>query len=249
MKAVILCGGKGSRMASPTENMPKPLALVNGKPIIWHIMKIYMSYGISEFILPLGFGGDKIKEYFWNYEWKNHDFTMDKVSGNVKMLESSENWKITFIDTGLETMTGGRIKRIEKYIDEDTFMLTYGDGLSDINIDTLLKFHRSSGKIATLTGIARKSQYGVLTVKDGIAAAFEEKSRLDGIINGGFFVLDRRIFDYLEDREDCVFEDKPLKNLTDKGELAVYIHNGYWMAVDTYKDLEAVNKTWNMENV
>jgi glucose-1-phosphate cytidylyltransferase len=246
MKAVILCGGRGTRLASLSENMPKSLALVKGKPIIWHIMKIYMSYGINEFILPLGFGGDKIKEYFWNYEWKNHDFIMDKVSNSVKILQSEERWKLTFIDTGLETMTGGRIKKIEKYIDEDTFMLTYGDGLSDINLNNLLKFHKDKNKIATLTGIERKSQYGVLDVKDGIATAFEEKSKLDGVINGGFFVLDSRVFDYLHDSEDCIFEREPLMKLADQGELAVYIHKGYWRSVDTYKDLEAVNKTWEL---
>lgn len=244
MKVVILCGGKGSRLAS-TDNSPKPLAMVNGRPLIWHIMKIYMKYGINDFILPLGFGGEKIKEYFWNYEWKNQNFIKDNIKNKIELLNRRENWKITFVDTGITTMTGGRIKKIESYINEDTFMLTYGDGLSDINIEQLLKFHQDRGKIATVTGIERRSQYGVLTVENSIAKAFEEKSTLDGIINGGFFVLNTKVFEFIEDSESCVFEQGPLKNLTSKGELAVYIHKGYWMAVDTYKDLITANKTWN----
>lgn len=246
MKVVILCGGKGSRLASPTENKPKPLAIVNGKPIIWHIMKNYMKYGFNDFILPLGFGGEKIKEYFWDYEWKNKNFIKDSANNSVKLLSEPENWKITFIDTGVNTMTGGRIKKIQKYIDEDIFMLTYGDGLSDINIKTLLEYHYNKGKIATVAGIQRKSQYGILTVENGIAKSFDEKTKLDGIINGGFFVLNTKIFDYIEDSESCVFEQKPLKNLAKKGELSVYLYDGYWISIDTYKDLLVANKTWKI---
>jgi glucose-1-phosphate cytidylyltransferase len=244
MKVVILCGGKGTRLASPTETIPKTLALVSGRPIIWHIMSIYASYGFNEFILPLGFGGDKIKEYFWTYEWKNCDFTKEIGSDKVTFLNKTNNWKVTFVDTGIETMTGGRIKKIEKFIDEDTFMLTYGDGLSDVNIDNLLKFHKENGQAVTVTGVERKSQYGILTSKNGIVTAFDEKAKLDGIINGGFFVMDKKVFDYIEDDSGCVFEQEPLRNLVKSGQLAVYNFKGYWTAIDTNKDLIYANKTW-----
>ena len=244
MKVVILCGGKGTRLGSPNEIIPKTLALVSGKPIIWHIMNMYSSYGFNEFILPLGFGGDKIKEYFWNYEWKNYNFTKILGSDNVTFLNKPNNWKVTFIDTGIETMTGGRIKKIEKFIDEDTFMLTYGDGLSDINIANLLKFHKEKGKAVTVTGVERKSQYGILTEKDGLVTTFEEKSKLDGIINGGFFVMNKKSFDYIDDNDECVFEQEPLRNLVKSEELAVYNFKGYWTAIDTNKDLIYANETW-----
>ncbi|MFL0266620.1 sugar phosphate nucleotidyltransferase [Candidatus Clostridium radicumherbarum] len=247
MKVVILCGGKGSRLASNNEPSPKTLSLVNGKPIIWHIMKIYMHYGINEFILPLGYGGEKIKDYFYNYEWRNFDFVKD--SNKINLLKKSEDWKITFVDTGIETMTGGRIKRVQCYIDEDVFMLTYGDGLSDINIRELLNFHYNMGKIATITGIERKSQYGILSLQNNIANTFEEKSRLDGIINGGFFVCNKKIFDYIDDDNNCVFEQKPLKDLIKDGQVAVYLHKGYWIGIDTYKDLLTANETWKSNSI
>lgn len=242
MKVVILCGGKGSRL-SLEQNIPKPLALVHGKPILWHIMKTYMHYGFNEFILPLGFGGDKIKEYFYNYEWKNYNFIKDNSS--IRLLQKSEDWKISFIDTGIDTMTGGRIKKIQPYIEEDTFMLTYGDGLSDINMDNLLKFHYKKGKIATVTGIKRQSQYGILTLKDGIAESFDEKSSLDGIINGGYFVLNKKIFNYIDNKDNCVFEQEPLKALVKESQLAVYMHNGFWASIDTQKDLITANEVFN----
>jgi glucose-1-phosphate cytidylyltransferase len=244
MKVVILCGGKGSRLSSPSDNTPKPLALVQGKPIIWHIMKIYDYFGYNDFILPLGFGGDKIKEYFYTYDWKNYDFIKYGGENKIKLLQQPEKWTITMIDTGDETMTGGRIKRIEHLIDEDTFMLTYGDGLCDINIDKLLQYHNNMGKIATVTGIARKSQYGVLTIKDGLALSFEEKSDLDGIINGGFFVFNKDIFKYIDNNDSCIFEQAPLKALTKDEQLAVYLHEGTWIAIDTYKDLMSANENW-----
>ena len=244
MKVVILCGGKGTRLGSPTEIIPKTLALVSGKPIIWHIMNMYSSYGFNDFILPLGFGGDKIKEYFWTYKWKNCDFTKELGSNNVTFFNKPNNWKVTFVDTGIETMTGGRIKKIKKFIYEDTFMLTYGDGLSDINIGNLLNFHKEKGKAVTVTGVERKSQYGILTAKDGIVTTFDEKSKLDGIINGGFFVMNKKVFDYIEDDNECIFEQEPLRNLVISGELAVYNFKGYWTAIDTNKDLIYANETW-----
>jgi glucose-1-phosphate cytidylyltransferase len=247
MKVVILCGGKGTRLMAANEEIPKPLALVDGKPLIWHIMKIYSKYGLNDFILPLGFGGDKLKEYFYNYQWKNYDFTLNTEDRKIKILGTPEKWNITFVDTGLETMTGGRLKRIEKFIEEDTFMMTYGDGLSDINIKDLLNYHRNKGKIATVTGIQRKSQFGILTTDKGIATVFEEKSTLDGVINGGFFVLDRRVFNYLDEDDNCIFEQEPMKNIVKDRQLAVYQHYGLWVAIDTYKDLINANEVWNIE--
>lgn len=244
MKVVILCGGKGLRLRSATDYTPKPLVLVNDKPVIWHIMKIYSHFGYNDFILPLGFGGDKIKEFFWNYDWKNYDFVKEIGENKVTMLQQPEKWNITFVNTGIETMTGGRIKKIEKYVDGDTFMLTYGDGLSDININELMRYHSEKNKIATVTGILRNSQYGTLTAKDGIAKSFEEKPSLEGLINGGFFVLNKEIFNYLSDDEKCIFEEEPMRKLVHDGELAVYEHKGLWIAIDTYKDLQTANESW-----
>jgi len=249
MKIVILCGGKGTRLNSSLEDVPKPLASVKGRPIIWHIMKLYLKYGYNEFILPLGFGGDKIKEYFMSYEWKTHDFLKDSQAEQIKLFEESENWKISFIETGIDTMTGSRLKKIEKYITDDTFMVTYGDGLSDVNIHDLLLYHEKMGKLATVTGVDRKSQYGVLNVEKGIATSFNEKSNLDGIINGGYFVLNKGIFKYIDDASNCVFEEEPLKKLAFQRELAVYKHDGFWMSIDTQKDLSTANLKWGENNV
>ncbi len=245
MKVVILCGGKGLRMRGGNDDIPKPMALVKDKPILWHVMKSYTKFGFNEFVLPLGYKGEKIKEYFINYKWRNSSFTTEFNKETIEYHNDIDikDWKITFVDTGVETMTGGRVKRIEKYIDGDIFMLTYGDGLSDINIGELVKFHREKGKIATLTAIERKSQYGILNIKNGIVESFDEKTKLDGLINGGFFVLDRKIFNYL-DGDSCVLEKEPLRQLVKESELSVYEHRGYWKAIDTLKDLKVANETW-----
>lgn len=244
MKVVILCGGKGTRMSELTNEVPKPLVTVGEKPLLWHIMKLYKHYGVDDFILLLGYKGDKIKEYFMNYEWKNHSFTLDTSTGSIQILEQAEKWKITFLDTGLETMTGGRIKQAEKYIGNETFMLTYADGLSNVNLSDLLKFHKRIGTIATVTGINKISQYGTLTVKDGKAESFHEKSQSDGIINGGFFVMEPKVFEYITDHPNCIFEQEPLKNLTMDRQLAVYLHEGFWKAADTYKNVLELNEMW-----
>lgn len=245
MKAVILAGGKGMRMSELTKDTPKPLCMVGEKPIIWHIMKIYSYYGINDFILLLGYKGEKIKEYFIDYVWKNSSFTLDMKNGDINIDSEPEPWKISFIDTGLETMTGGRLKRAQKYIGNETFMLTYGDGLADIDIEKLLEFHKKQGKIATVTGIYKRSQYGILTVENGIAKSFEEKKNTEGIINGGFFIFEPEIFEYLENDTTCILEQNPLKKLAKDDELAVYMHNGFWTAMDTLNDINNVNKIWN----
>jgi glucose-1-phosphate cytidylyltransferase len=245
MKTIILAGGKGIRMSQLTVNTPKPLCDVGGMPIIWHIMKIYSHYGLNDFMLLLGYMGEKIKEYFIDYEWKTSNFTLDMKSRDISIYSEPEPWKINFIDTGLETMTGGRLKKAQSYIGNERFMLTYGDGLADIDIEELLKFHKKQGKIATVTGIYKKSQYGILTAQDGLVKSFDEKKNTDGIINGGFFVFEPEIFRYLENDTTCILEQNPLKNLVKDNELAVYIHNGFWTAMDTLNDINNVNKMWN----
>jgi glucose-1-phosphate cytidylyltransferase len=244
MQVAILCGGMGSRMKEKSEDLPKPLAMIGNKPIIWHIMKIYSYFGFNEFILMLGYKGDYFKEYFMNYEWKNNDFILNTRGSSIKLLSEAEEWKITFVDTGLNTMTGCRIKKIENYITEDTFMLTYGDGLSDININKLLEFHREKGKTATVTGILKQTQFGILTVDNDISTSFQEKSSMEGLINGGFFVLNKDVFKYISEDENCIFEQEPLKKLAIIRDMAVYQHKGFWKCIDTYKDLMEANKLY-----
>ncbi|WP_026676068.1 glucose-1-phosphate cytidylyltransferase [Fictibacillus gelatini] len=244
MKVVILCGGKGTRMSELTQDLPKPLVPVGEKPLIWHIMKLYHHYGFNDFVLLLGYKGDKIKEYFIDYAWKNHSFTLNTRSGEIQLKNKPENWTITLLDTGLETMTGSRIKQAEELIGKETFMLTYGDGLSDINLHELMKYHQEKGAIATVTGINKKSQFGTLTVNNGMAESFQEKTASEGLINGGFFVLNHEVFQYLQDDENCVFEQEPLMNLAKDGQLSVYEHNGFWTAIDTYKNVLEINEMW-----
>lgn len=239
MKAVILCGGKGLRMGGQG-NIAKPLVQVGRMPVLWHIMKIYKEYGISEFIFCLGHHAQAIKEYFLNLNWRNGDFRL--VDGEIRYINEPEKWSITFADTGLDTMTGGRIKAIQKYIEEEEFMLTYGDGLSDVNIKALLEFHRRKGKLATVTGVRQRSGWGILEEEAGIATGFREKPLLDGWVNGGFFVLNRRVFDYIPG--DCTWEEEPMKQLVMDRQLAVYPHLGFWHALDTVKDVQELNDLW-----
>src|SRR5208337_1556968 len=203
MKTVILCGGKGTRMREETEFKPKPLVEIGGMPILWHIMKIYSYYGFNDFVLCLGYKGNMIKDYFLNFEWLSHDFTLSLGDGARKTLihtNSLENWNITFANTGEETDTGGRVKRIEKYIDGDTFFLTYGDAVANVDIRKLHEYHQAKGKMATVTAAHPSSRFGVLEVDgSGIARTFHEKPAVNGVINGGYFVLERGIFDGMDD--------------------------------------------------
>lgn len=245
MKAVILCGGKGTRMREETEYRPKPLVLVGGKPILWHIMKLYSHYGINDFILCVGYKGDMIKQYFMEMYWRNNDFTLH-INGNKNidyLTKEEDNWKITIVDTGLETGTAGRLKQVEKYIQEDTFMFTYGDGLSNVNLIELLEYHKSKDRISTLTGVHPFSTFGLMDVENGIVKSFREKPVLIDMVNGGYMVLNKRVFDYILD-EDCMFEQEPLKNLAKDSQLAVYEHSGFWRALDTFKDVEVVNNMY-----
>jgi len=249
MKVVILCGGIGTRLKEETEFKPKPIVKIGNRPILWHIMKIYAHYGYKDFILCLGYKGEMIKEYFYNYEVMNNDFTLTLGKSNsLKVYHSheEEGWNVTLVDTGDKALKGARLKRIEKYVDGEIFMVTYGDGVANIDINTLLNFHKSHGKLATVTGVNPLARFGELKVKGHQVISFFEKPQESGnLINGGFFVFNRRIFDYLEDRNDCDLEYGPLEKIATEGQLMVYKHNKFWACMDTIRDMEYLNKLWN----
>jgi len=248
MQTIILCGGLGTRLREETEFRPKPMVEIGGKPILWHIMKIFSHYGIKDFVLSLGYKGEMIKEYFYNYEILSNDFTIKL--GNKKNIEIHSNnaekdWRITLADTGDKALKGARLKRVQQYIDDDTFMLTYGDGVADVDINTLLAFHNKHGKLATVTGINPASRFGVLKIKGNQVESFSEKPRDgDGLINGGFFVFNKGIFDYLSADENCDLEIGPLEKIASEGQLMVYKHIGTWACMDTIRDMEYLNKLW-----
>lgn len=246
MQTVILCGGKGTRMKEETEFRPKPMVRVGGRPILWHIMKLYSFYGFHDFILCVGYKGDMIKRYFMEMQWLNNDIMLQTgKDGSVKYLtDREENWNVTIADTGEEALTGSRIRTIQKYIHSDQFMLTYGDGLSDVDLNELIKEHNRSGKIATLTGVNPVSPFGVMQLQGKNVVSFREKPALNDVINGGFMVLNRNVFDYIPE-EDCAFEQEPLHRLARESQLSVYMHRGFWTAIDTHKDVERVNMLWN----
>lgn len=248
MKTVILCGGKGTRMREETEFRPKPLVEIGENPIIWHIMKTYSYYGFHDFILCVGYKGDLIKRYFMEMCWRNNDFTVQTGKNSVAYhTVNEENWNITIVDTGLESQTGKRIKQIEKYINEEEFMLTYGDGLSNVNIKNLFDCHIKNGTIATLTGVNPISPFGVIEMNNHIVTSFKEKPILNDVINGGYMVLNKKVFNYIPDT-DCAFELEPLHNLASHSQLSIYKHDGFWTAIDTYKDVEKVKELWNKGN-
>jgi len=250
-KVVILCGGMGTRLREETEIKPKPMVEIGGMPIIWHIMKTYSKYKFNDFILCLGYKGEMIKEYFYHYDIFSNDFTIEiglkKI--NIYPRHSKENWKITMVDTGSNTMTGSRIKRIEKYIKEDIFMVTYGDGVTDLNINNLLKYHIKHGKIGTVTGVSPPSRYGELIIDKDQVLSFKEKPRSnESSINGGYFIFNRKFFKYLDDDPNCILEREPLERLAQDGELKVYRHKGFWQCMDTYRDFKYLNELWEKGN-
>ncbi len=245
MKVVILCGGKGTRFREYPEEIPKPLAPVGGKPMLWHLMKIYSNYGYKDFILCLGYKGDMIKKYFIEEEWRASDFTMNLKNRQKQTLTTGEeeDWNITFADTGLETNTGGRLKKIEKYIPEgEEFFATYGDGLANVNINELLEFHRKKGKTATITCLRPYSQFGIVEIDDSTVTSFKEKPKLDYWINGGFFVFKKEIFSHISDND--ALEKKPFEALAAKKEIAAYKFDGFWQCMDTFKDYQSFNELW-----
>jgi len=247
MKVVVLCGGTGTRLREETEFRPKPMVEIGGRPILWHIMKLYARSGFHNFVLCLGYRGNMIKDYFLNYDAMNNDFTicLGQRSGiTLHNKHAERNFHVTLADTGLETMTGGRILRIQKYIEDDTFMLTYGDGVADIDVAAVLNFHKSHGKIATITAVTPTSRFGIVdTDNQSRVVRFLEKPRTDGRANAGFFVFQREIFNYLSG-DDCVLEREPLERLAAEGQLMAYQHDGFFYAMDTYKEYEYLNGLW-----
>ncbi len=248
MKTIILAGGYGSRLGNITESIPKPMVTIGGKPILWHIMKSYAHYGFNEFVILLGYQGVKIKEYFFNYHMINNDFTVDLANNSLTYADENnvENWKVTLVDTGIDTLKGGRIKRAEKYLDDGVNMLTYGDGVSNVDIKKLLEYHKSHGKLVTLTGVRPPSRFGELVHKDGQVLSFEEKPQVSsGLINGGFMVFNHQMLAKLTTDRTCDFEFGILEQLAKEGEVMVYDHQGFWECVDTERDLNHLNKLWN----
>ena len=247
MKVVILCGGLGTRLREETEFRPKPLVDIGGRPILWHIMKLYAHHGFRDSILCLGYRGNMIKEYFLNYEAMNNDFTICLGSQNHVTYHGThqeQDFHVTLADTGLGTMTGGRVKRVEKYIDGDIFMVTYGDGVADLNIRALLDFHHAHGRLATVTTVRPISRFGILDVDHrGRVLNFAEKPQLDGWANAGFVIFNRGVFDYLTG-DDCVLEREPLERLAREGQLMAYRHTGFFYAMDTYREYKYLNELW-----
>jgi glucose-1-phosphate cytidylyltransferase len=249
MKVVILCGGRGTRLQEETEFRPKPMVPIGDRPILWHIMKLFSHAGLRDFVLCLGYKGNMIKEYFLNYEAMNNDFTI--CLGKPHPIQfhgahSEQDFRVCLADTGLETLTGGRLKRVAAHIDTDAFILTYGDGLADIDICALLDFHRAHGKIATVTTVRPISRFGVPELgAEGRVVQFSEKPQTQGWVSAGFFVFHRRVFDYLEkEGDDCVLERTPLERLAADGELMAYRHHGFFFAMDTYREYQQLNELW-----
>lgn len=248
-KVVILCGGKGTRLREETENKPKPLVNVGRMPILWHIMKHYAYYGFNDFILCLGYKGELIKDYFLDYKYRRWDIQINLKDGTKSIIQDDtvEDWNITFADTGLETNTGGRIKKIEKYIEEEYFFVTYGDGLSDVNLKDLECFFLQQGKTGVITGVRPHSKYGLIEVDpDGTITRFKEKPLLDSFINGGFCVFNRSIFKYMD--ENCVLEQDVFEQLVSLRQLALYKYKGFWKCMDTFKDYQELNEMWYSGN-
>lgn len=245
MQAVILAGGLGTRISEETSIKPKPMVEIGGKPILWHIMKIYSHYGVNNFVICLGYKGELIKNYFLNYSYLQSDITVDLEDNSISVHKNNdEKWKITLIDTGEITQTGGRLKRVADYL-EDEFFFTYGDGLSNINIDKLLKFHRDNQTLATLSAVFAPGRFGSLTISDCKVTSFKEKPLGDNSrINGGFFVLNKKVIDFIQD-DLTIWEREPLEKLSDKGQLSAFLHDDFWQPMDTLRDKIYLNDLWD----
>ena len=247
MKVVILAGGMGTRLSEETDLRPKPMAEIGSNPMLWHIMKIYSTYGFNDFVLCLGYKGYMIKEYFSNYFLHQADVTIDMRNNKMEVHhKKAEPWKVTMVDTGLNTMTGGRIKRVQEYVGKNPFMLTYGDGVADVDLKKLLACHKKSGARATMTAIQNLGRFGAIDMSaSGKVRAFEEKPQGDGAwINGGFFVLQPEIFNYIKDGDSTIWERKPLEKLASEGQLNAYQHKGFWKCMDTLRDKTELESLW-----
>jgi glucose-1-phosphate cytidylyltransferase len=246
MKAVILAGGLGTRISEESQLRPKPMVEIGGKPILWHIMKIYSSHGINDFIICCGYKGYVIKEYFANYFLHSSDVTFDMQNNKMEVHQvSAEPWKVTLVDTGEKTMTGGRLKRVRDYIGEDDFCFTYGDGVSDINISDSINFHKKSNKLATVAGVQPPGRFGSLKISGDKVTSFHEKPHGDGgWINGGFFILSPKVIDLIED-DKTTWEDEPLEQLANTNELNAYLHRGFWQPLDTLREKNLLEKLWH----
>lgn len=250
MKVVILCGGLGTRLREETEFKPKPMVEIGGRPILWHIMKSYAEFGFTDFVLCLGYKGDLIREYFYNYEIRNSDSTITLGSRNVDVHTNhmESGWRVTLAETGERTLTGGRLKRVARYLDGDEFMVTYGDGVADVDIRVLLAHHRAHRKLGTVTAVHPSSRFGELSIEDGLVQVFREKPQVhEGWINGGFFVFQRDALDLIDGDEESL-EQGLLVKLASKKELAVYQHSGFWQCMDTYREMELLNEFWRNNN-
>lgn len=246
MKAVILAGGLGTRLSEETDIRPKPLVEIGGRPIIWHIMKIFSAYGINEFVICLGYKGYLIKEFFVNYSLHLSDVTVDVSTGLIDVHHRrAEDWKVSMIETGVNSMTGGRLKRVREYLGDEDFLLTYGDGVSDVDINKLVAFHKSQKRLATVTAVVPPGRFGALELsEDHAVTSFTEKPAGDGAsINGGFFVLSPKVIDYI-DGDDTVWEREPMERLAHEGQLAAYSHHGFWQAMDTLRDKHQLEAMW-----
>ena len=248
MKAVILAGGFGTRLSEATNLIPKPMVEIGGKPILWHIMKTYAEHGITEFVVCCGYKGYIIKEWFANYFLHTSDVTFDLANNQMEVHNSqSESWKVTLVDTGLNTMTGGRIKKVQKYIGNEPFLLTYGDGVTDLNISETIKFHKKAGKLLTVTAYKPQGKFGSLEINEsGIVTSFTEKPAGDGNwINAGYFICQPEVFDYIGDEDSVIFEKIPLENIAKDGEMASYKHQGFWKPMDILRDNIELNEMWD----
>jgi glucose-1-phosphate cytidylyltransferase len=249
MKVVILAGGLGTRLSEYTVSIPKPMVTIGGRPILWHIMKTYAHYGHNNFFLALGYKAEVIKDYFLHYSNLNADFTIDLSNGAIKSHQKDEiDWKVTLVQTGVDSMTGGRVKRMQKYVGNEPFLLTYGDGVSNINIAELLKFHRSHGKMVTVSAVHPIARFGELEISKGQVKSFQEKPQTtQGWINGGYFVIEPEFFDLIRG-DDIILEKGPLETAAKNGELMAYHHNGFWQCMDTKRDRDALENMWLSEN-
>tara|TARA_Y100000590_G_scaffold467595_1_gene647027 strand:+ start:2068 stop:2832 length:765 start_codon:yes stop_codon:yes gene_type:complete len=248
MKVIILAGGYGTRLSEYTENIPKPMVKVGGKPIIWHIMQHYANYGYNDFYIALGYKAEKVKEYFLSFNALNADFSIDLNNGNILTHEKNNlDWKINLIDTGQDSMTGGRVKRMEPFIGNEPFMLTYGDGLSDIDLNELVKFHKKNGKMVTVTAVHPVARFGELNLNGNSVVSFKEKPQLDeGWINGGFFVCQPEFFSYIKN-DNTILEREPLEKIANNNELVAFRHNGFWQCMDSKRDRDLLENLWKKD--